>query len=451
MTGVRRDFAPWVVGSLLTAGVVLGGASRENDLQLVALQLLGLAVFAFAAGAIARDRIPCGNVPLAVFGAMVGILLLQLTPLPPTIWTSLPGHDGVQESLEAIGAPASWRKISLAPVETHRALLWLIPMGAMLVAAPRLTDRQRQTLSLLVLGLALASLLLGVLQIASSDGSALRLYPTTHVGLPVGFFANRNHQAILMVIAIPIAAVWAADIGRRVPDRERMLAIGALLAILLLIVGVAVTRSRAGLALLAPALLGSLAIIWRRGAFGSQSGVLLISAGVIATALAVVAQFALPAVLRRFDAMANGEARFNTWPDVIRAGREVQPWGGGAGAFDALYRSIERVELMSDSYLNHAHNDYLEIWMETGVAGAGVLTVFLLWWGSASIRAWRLPGRDRASGLQMAASLVIGLLLIHSVIDYPLRTPAMAIIFAFASTCLASARATSRIGWPHPT
>ena len=212
--------------------------------------------------------------------------------------------------------------------------------------------------------------------------------------------------------------------------------ISALLIILLLIVGVAVTRSRAGLALLVPALLGSLVIVWQRNAVGAQNKMILVVGGVMAVAIAAAAQFVLTVIVPRFDAMRESEVRFEAWPDVIRAASAVQPWGAGVGSFDPIYRSIERLDIMTAAFLNHAHNDYLEIWLEAGVFGALLLAAFLAWWWSVTIKAWRSSEKNRSSSLRRAASLVVGLLLVHSIFDYPLRTPLLAMVFALACACL---------------
>jgi hypothetical protein len=56
---------------------------------------------------------------------------------------------------------------------------------------------------------------------------------------------------------------------------------------------------------------------------------------------------------------------------------------------------------------------------------------FFAWWVLASWRALADP-RTPGPGLALAGSTVIGLLLAHSLVDYPLRTPAMAVLFALA-------------------
>ena len=98
----------------------------------------------------------------------------------------------------------------------------------------------------------------------------------------------------------------------------------------------------------------------------------------------------------------------------------------------------EPIGAISNVYLNHAHDDLLELWLETGVLGMALLGIFLIWWIWVTIGLWR-PGRyPFGDGVRAAASLVIGLLLAHSLVDYPLRTTAMAVVFGLACGILAA-------------
>jgi hypothetical protein len=64
---------------------------------------------------------------------------------------------------------------------------------------------------------------------------------------------------------------------------------------------------------------------------------------------------------------------------------------------------------------------------------------FLAWLAASTFRAWS-GGQPEASildlALAQAASIVIVLLLLHSVVDYPLRMPALSVLFAIACAYL---------------
>jgi hypothetical protein len=55
------------------------------------------------------------------------------------------------------------------------------------------------------------------------------------------------------------------------------------------------------------------------------------------------------------------------------------------------------------------------------------MLLFLAWWGRAVFRAWRYPD---AGAYGRAASIASAAILIHSFVDFPLRTAAIAVAFA---------------------
>ena len=87
------------------------------------------------------------------------------------------------------------------------------------------------------------------------------------------------------------------------------------------------------------------------------------------------------------------------------------------------YPSYKRTEMIFHNYINHAHNDYLELLFEGGLPAGPLLLAFV----------WLLASRiveTLGSQRHMAAALALVFVLVHSLVDYPLRT--LAIAFSFA-------------------
>jgi hypothetical protein len=61
----------------------------------------------------------------------------------------------------------------------------------------------------------------------------------------------------------------------------------------------------------------------------------------------------------------------------------------------------------------------------------------LAWFIVQLLRVWT-PGAEGMRRLQRAASISLGVLLLHSVVDYPLRTPAVACVAALLLALLAA-------------
>ncbi len=95
---------------------------------------------------------------------------------------------------------------------------------------------------------------------------------------------------------------------------------------------------------------------------------------------------------------------------------------------------------MSPIYFNHAHNDYLELWLETGLAGAALFAAVRRLVRLARLLIWRRRIAAGGSSLAAACTLLVALLLAHSTVDYPLRTETIAVLFAFACGAIAAWR-----------
>jgi hypothetical protein len=133
------------------------------------------------------------------------------------------------------------------------------------------------------------------------------------------------------------------------------------------------------------------------------------------------------------------DARLPFARNTIAAAKAYMPFGSGLGTFMPVYQLFEKPTDVATTFANHAHNDLLEVWLETGVLGPVLIGVFLFWFARASLRAWRpsnVPTGELDRGLARAASIAIALLGAHSLVDYPLRTSALAAVAAFTLALL---------------
>jgi O-antigen ligase len=427
---------------LLLVSAVFGGASQTNALSLMAVELTSLPLLFISIYLVLAGSAPGGSAfPIGVLAAIVLVPVLQIIPLPFELWRQLPGREVVVQALDAAGLGHGPQPFSLAPQQTWRSLLGLAPPAAMFLGVLMLTDGQRRLMAALWLALAVASLCLGGLQMLGGSDSALYFYPITNADSPVGFFANRNHQAAFLLCLLPVAAMFAARFDGRFDSPRLFPALAATLYVFIAIVGVAATKSRAGIALALVALVGVTAIVLRgeavrrhwRAAAGLGGGVALAIGGVLA--------FGLGPIAERFA--AGGEPRFEGWPVVLRAAQSFLPLGSGVGSFSAVYGGVEPLTQVSPIYFNHAHNDYLELWLETGLAGAALLALFVGWLAWRAFLIWRRRITAGGGGMAAACTVLVGLLLAHSTVDYPLRTETLAVLFAFACATIAAWRPDS--------
>ena len=422
---------------LLALSFVFGGASRDNALRLAVVELAALPLLVIAGERLIRSGLwRQHRFALGLLAGLVAIPLIQLIPLPPAIWTGLAGRDQLVLALDLAGVQPGWIPLSITPDLTWRSFLALLPPAAAFLAVLTAPQRLSARLIFLYLVAAVIGILLGAAQLASG-GEHLYPWASTRVGAVSGFFANRNHLATFLLACLPFAAVIGATALRQGDDRRISLWLGSLF-IGLAVIGLAAIRSRAGIILFFPTVVLSLFAAWIAAGRGRPSPALLGLAGGIAAALCAVAVFALPPVLARFELQSGPETRFEAWPTIADAAQTWLPLGSGIGSFDAVYRSVEPLDELSPLYLNQAHNDYLETWLEAGWPGVALIIAFLVWYGRRLWAAWRAP-TSRERDFQRAASIALLVMLLHSTVDYPLRMVIMAIMFAVCAAILEKA------------
>ncbi|MCA0911017.1 O-antigen ligase family protein [Qipengyuania gaetbuli] len=332
-----------------------------------------------------------------------------------------------------------WRPLTLSPAATINALASLVVPLAVLLLLCQLGDSERALAAFVVMGV--VSTLVGVLQLFSDPRSGLYLYEITNRGSPVGLFANRNHQAVFLACCALICTHLA--LRSSLTGRKNWVALYASCG-LLLGVGVLINGSRAGLFALLMVMIMSAAVLLPRRAekavkTRAKGQSFLAPVALALAAVALIALFALaerlPALSRLIERSALEDLRADLLPILLEMVADFQPWGTGLGTFEHAYRMREPVELLMPSYVNEAHNDWLQFVIEAGVPGLLVMAAAIT---IALVRVWRMVGSlMQARGGFSDSWLGLGLLLIlagASVVDYPLRVPS---IMALAICALA--------------
>jgi O-antigen ligase len=428
-----------VAGFLLFVLLLFGGASTPDEYAQVPVRLAALACIAASLWPLEFAGLRQHRGLIAFALACLALPAIQLIPLPPEQWAGLPGHAVYAKIAGATGT-LSWRPLSLTPDLTFNALGALLAPAAMLLAALYLGARDRNTIAGIMAAAAVVSALLALAQLASPD-DVLRLYRHTSENAPVGLFANRNHEAAFLACALPLGA---AVIPRR-PRRIRLEPMLALLAAcaLLAIAVIVLTGSRMGLAQSAIATLGALWILRGRdllhlpaeGRARRMAIIAILLAVMIAAA--VVSQSEAVHRLRGIDFAA--DTRAAALPSMIDAARAFMPFGAGLGSFASIYPAFEPDALLSTIYLNQAHNEPLQLAIEGGLPALILLAIFLGWWLWTAAIVLMRHGNVPNRGLARAAVIVTALLMLASLVDYPLRTPLLAALFAFACAEMAFA------------
>jgi O-antigen ligase len=381
---------------------------------------------------------------LALCAAIALFPLMQLVPLPPSVWTSLPHREEIVEIFKSLGGELPWLPLSVAPDATWLGALSLLPPLAIFLGIVQLSYRERRLISVVVLGMGILAAAIGLIQVAQGPSSPLRFFAITSDVEAVGFFANTNHFAALMYSLVPFGAAWATDQGftigmwrarKDVETRSIAMLMAIFLALIVFIAADILTRSRAGLALIILAAFGALAlpIADRRRPSRLTPIKLVIGSGSVI--LLLIVQFGLYRVYEKFAVDPIHDVRLVFARNTIAAAKAYMPFGSGVGSFVPVYPTFEAPQdTIANVYANHAHNDWLEIWLEGGVFSMILVGAFVIWFAFAAVRIWRgsaAPLRAIDILLARAATIPVPLIMAHSIVDYPLRTGGMMALVAF--------------------
>jgi O-antigen ligase len=412
-----------VAAYLAVAGLFGGGqvAWTPGNMVLV-LATIALAItFAWRDGFAAFARAPlAGRVAL---GGIVVLPLLQLVPLPSTLWQALPGQELRRLTLGLAGLADSWQPLTLEPTATALCSIMAVGFVTFTGWLLRLSDDDFRRLFLVALGLVLLGIAVGLLQVVS-DGQFPQFQADNMGATLLGFFANKNHMALVLASSI---LLFGLVVSRQpVLHARRRLAVAGYTAFAL--VAIIATNSRAGLGLGALAavivllsLARGVALRWR----------VLAVAAFAAMVVGIMSSSAFETVAGRVDDVSDDlRWRFLGWSWPLA---ERYAWlGSGFGSFRTLFITQEQLAWVKPTVVNAVHNDYLQLLIEGGVPAMVLLVLLVISLVAALSRLRDLPRRTPARHQLLFGLTAILLFALHSFVDYPLRRPAAWAFFALA-------------------
>jgi O-antigen ligase len=424
MTSATQDSrVSQILVALLAIILLIGGAGSGYPALTLATSLISiwLAILVFARFGFALLR-NISRIELMILLLLVATPLAQLIPLPIGFWTRLPGRDLPQAVLGAAGLHPASMPFSLAPHLTLACLFAMMPGLTLFAVGRSLLDRERLLAAKAIVAVAMLSACLGALQVVI--GEAAYPFATTHAGFGIGIFVNRNHQAALLLVAICLASAFRPE-GKEAGRFALWIAMLALLA-----AGVLGTTSRTALVILPFCLL-----FCAHPRQGKGYGWPI----VLGVAISTLAAFAwsLGALDRSFARFGREpELRMEFWHTTWGAAQHYWPLGSGLGSFASIYPLFETREQLVAYTVNNAHNDYLELLLEGGIASAVGLLLFFGWLAK---QLWTIrqpiaaPTRSTRS-LNLKPAILAGLLVLlaFSFVDYPMRMASLMALFGLS-------------------
>ncbi len=383
--------------SLLIAGPLAFGAVEGWSIFL--LQTLAAALFlGWIAEQAAAGRIELTGtwlyLPMAIYAALLAVQL--------ALGTSPYHYAGVQDLM--------------------RDLLYALVFFLVLQSCKSREDLMKLVLALVLFGFALA--VFAMLQELTSNGKIYWIRQPRFGGWFFGPYANRNHYAGLMEMLAPLPLVLT--MSRHFSSAQK-----TLLGFAAVVMGASIflSASRGGIVafLLQLTFLGICM-------YSSRSKKQLVAGVGLVLVLMLGFMFWVGGgrVLKRFEKI-NDATRVSIAKDTLHMIAAKPLLGWGAGNYQYIYPQYR--SFYSDKFVDHAHNDYLELAAETGLAGLGLALVFLFLLyrhGLAGIANWQV---SLTAGVRLAALVACTGILVHSFLDFNLHIPANAAMF-FAMAAL---------------
>lgn len=429
----------WLLALFIVMLFAMGGASRTDVQSLIILQPLSIVFCGIAMLTLRREHLSGRRWLFAILCIILLLGLLHVIPLPAETRQALPGQQELVDSGKLAGGQGNWRPLTLVPNTGWQALLSLfVPLAIILLGVQLGRNYLFRFLPLLIALTALSGLI-GLLQVIGDPDGALYLYRITNNGSAVGLFANRNHAATLLACLFPMLAVFAST-AKGTADEVRFRQLAAAAIAIILVPLILVTGSRSGLV---SSLLGlcAAALLYRRPDEGrvvrrgtpKRVKMIPILGGLAAISLAFTTFFfsRAKAFERLFDDVSGEGARTDFWIVSTDIFWRYFPWGSGSGSYAEAFRTIEPSRMLDATYLNRAHNDWVEIAVTFGLPGMLVLAIAAIAFIARSVQLSRVKdGKQKSVAFGRMASSIILILAIASISDYPLRNPTMMGVFA---------------------
>ena len=263
----------------------------------------------------------------------------------------------------------------------------------------------------------------GILQHLTFNGKLYWFREMRFGGIPFGPYVNRNHFAGFAELVIPTALVPLV-LGKVRRERRFAVVVFALLPVVALFLA----ASRGGIVSFA-AEIGVLTLLLALRRAGGRH--VLAGGVVLLLAFMLVSWLGVRQILERFSSMQSlevtGGKRASMRHDSWRIFRD-HPWTGtGLGTLPIIFPAYE--SLYDAKFVNHAHNDYLEMLADTGLVGAFCCASFLGLLFFSSLRHLLVSDKSFAAALHLSGLVACCGFLVHSLVDFNLHMPGNALLF----------------------
>lgn len=414
------------------------------------------------------------GIKLAV-GSFFFISFFLCLPLPPVVLSFLSPvrFQKLATAWNLTDSHPAWESISYA---SRSAFTWWVFLLSLLLFFIVLQDlfKNRKILRatvFIIVGTGLVESVYGLIQALTPSLGVLWVdYIEDYMGTARGTFINRNNFAAFINMVWPLALGLTLEMNSKANslkailssdrlNRHALMALGVIGFLLALIL----TRSRAGIS---SGIVGFMAFIIvsrsKKNYMTAQTRALL--GGIVVLLCIYTIAVGVGPIIERFLVVdAHGNFRLLIWVDSLSIIGD-HPLGIGLRNYENVF-SVYNQSFVSDKTVTYAHNDYLQLLIETG--WPGFLTLiggFIIFIGKSFQLIRKVDFKDDPMRFFFAAGAFSGIisLAFHSFFDFNLQIPANCLYFvtllAVLSSCIEHAQNSHSVrsanetlaGYPQP-
>lgn len=263
-------------------------------------------------------------------------------------------------------------------------------------------------------------------------------------GVIFGPYVNHAHYAGLMEMLAPFPIVLALSHRYDMGLRALLAFAGALMGVSIFLSG-----SRGGLVAFSIQLAFLAFVVLRTRQQVSRTKLLAVAGSVVAVILALFAWLASAQIRDSFLALKDptahmvGGFRLQILRDSVAMFFERPLFGWGLGTFEFAFPRFQR--FYSDFLVNFAHNDYLQLAVEAGVAGLAILVFFFVRFVKAARSGLGRWSHESLPAAKLAALTGCIGIFVHSLFDFNMHVPANALMFVVVATIATNQIHTERV------
>ncbi len=356
--------------------------------------------------------------------AMIGLSvypLLQLVPLPFSIISKASPAMKEIVTLPPNIMPAS-HSISIYPFATETALsylfAYLMVFSVAVFGIPNSRRLYRMLKVLAFFGFMVA--IFGIIQHSTGNGKIYWFRELTHGGSPFGPFVNRNHFAGFVGMIIPLS-LGIGLMSRSLEKKVMYVFFSIAMAIALFF-----SLSRGGIVSFFAGMMVFVFVVLGKTYSVRKLVPVFLFILVLATYLLYLG--ITPVIDRFLQTEVSNEQRLLAWQGALSAFKDYPIFGSGLGTFQHIFKIYKPEGLYR--LWEHAHNDYLELLLEVGIAGSLIIAIFFFFQLNAI---FKTPVKGKEIYLHAAFISSITTIAVHSIVDFNLHIPSNAILFFLIS------------------